>query len=221
MRDPELPAPVTRLAHDARIVAAARDGTLPATTFTAISRSYLHSSGLIQVNMLTAATPRAGVMACSNGYAGEGRRHGPLPKLLTASWLDPAIGANRRLTLTRLKSLSALGGSHAEDPRPCSDADAYRTSARCTRPRRRAEERRVRIRGRPGSSGHFFRGAPRLAKRTQQAWPCASPTSPCPLRSRAPSSPRGLRSSSLPSAAARLRPIPRSRARRGPPLSDR
>src|SRR5271165_2669204 len=75
-----------------------------------------------------------GAMACSNGYAGDGRGHGPLLKLLTASWQDPAIGANRRLTLTRLKSLSAPG-------------------------RISCGKRRVRTRGRPGSSGNFFRGA--------------------------------------------------------------
>ena len=45
------------------------DGTLPATTFTAISRSHLHSSGLTQVNMLTAATPRYGYPLCwARGY---------------------------------------------------------------------------------------------------------------------------------------------------------
>src|SRR5271166_4394524 len=45
------------------------DGTLPATTFTGISRSHLHSSGLIQVNMLTAATPRYGYPLCwARGY---------------------------------------------------------------------------------------------------------------------------------------------------------
>jgi hypothetical protein len=49
-------------------------------------------------------------MACSNG-AGDGRRHGPLLKLLTASWQDPAIGANRRLTLTRLKELVGTGAN--------------------------------------------------------------------------------------------------------------
>src|SRR5271166_1429741 len=45
------------------------DGTLPATTFTGISRSHLHSSGLIQVNMLTTATPRYGYPLCwARGY---------------------------------------------------------------------------------------------------------------------------------------------------------